>query len=641
MRAHRMSVALAVFALATATMLQPAASVPLDGDRGDGMFEQSISMPFLPDTTVDQVVAVDATATSLLPVRITVTGACEVRQLLGGVVIVAKGPGQCRVQANQDGDDLWLPAPVVYRTFDFFGGDAGVAISIDGPSWLMAAQGLSLRIPVRVSADDVAGARPTGTVTATLTPGPKTPACTSCLPTQATLDDSGRATIEINGAFTEKMAVGTYNLAIEYSGDVRYAKGTLRTGNVSIVPPGQQLGGEYGALPIVVSLGDSYISGEAGRWAGNTLDVFGAWRADVGEHAYHDAGTTEAIAGCHRSKNSEIHIEQAGAPVVSVNLACSGAETTTSYNKSGDFKPGIDFMQDESRAHRGQPLELYRLASANPGRVKMVVLSIGGNDFQFGTVVQTCLLNFLDPWGKPCKDLDSVKTLFAEPNWQRQLAAITGAIHHVDEAMTQAGYTSSDWDLVVQDYPSPVPGEIDRVRYPEKYSRQTVGGCGMFDADLTYANDVMLKRINQAVHDAVEASGLPNAHFLDLSNAYYGNRLCEKGPDLVGPGKTQVHKWTDPGAAIGSEWVSPIRAAGSFVPFSPFQLQESLHPGYWGQLANQVCVKLAYNHGDVRGGACVRVGGIYPNLDGDDRVYPVMELVRLADTPSTDARPSD
>ena len=77
----------------------------------------------------------------------------------------------------------------------------------------------------------------------------------------------------------------------------------------------------------VVSVGDSAISGEAGRWAGNTNGSPSNVDA-LGSTAYFDnAGATgEAIHGCHRSKASEIGI---GGGVAAANLACSGARTYT------------------------------------------------------------------------------------------------------------------------------------------------------------------------------------------------------------------------------------------------------------------------------------------------------------------------
>src|SRR5690242_7330965 len=74
--------------------------------------------------------------------------------------------------------------------------------------------------------------------------------------------------------------------------------------------------------PTIASVGDSYISGEAGRWAGNTNN--GSQYVDaLGATAYFDnaANTAEQINRCHRSKAAEVYI---GGGVNGVTLACSG-----------------------------------------------------------------------------------------------------------------------------------------------------------------------------------------------------------------------------------------------------------------------------------------------------------------------------
>src|SRR5215475_4402682 len=70
----------------------------------------------------------------------------------------------------------------------------------------------------------------------------------------------------------------------------------------------------------VVAVGDSAISGEAGRWAGNTNGSSSNVDA-LGPTAYDDnaANTAETTPGCHRSKAAEIWI----GGVDSANLACS------------------------------------------------------------------------------------------------------------------------------------------------------------------------------------------------------------------------------------------------------------------------------------------------------------------------------
>ena len=77
--------------------------------------------------------------------------------------------------------------------------------------------------------------------------------------------------------------------------------------------------------PAVVTLGDSAISGEAGRWAGNTNKSSSRIDA-LGPTAYWDAPGGEAIKGCHRSKSAQADIRDG---VLSANLACSGARTST------------------------------------------------------------------------------------------------------------------------------------------------------------------------------------------------------------------------------------------------------------------------------------------------------------------------
>ena len=97
--------------------------------------------------------------------------------------------------------------------------------------------------------------------------------------------------------------------------------------------------------PSVVAVGDSAISGEAGRWAGNTNGSSSNVDA-LGPTAYYDnsSNTAETIPGCHRSKSAEIGI---GGGVQSANLACSGAKTsTTPYSSGSNFKPGLDFYDD-------------------------------------------------------------------------------------------------------------------------------------------------------------------------------------------------------------------------------------------------------------------------------------------------------
>src|ERR687887_809605 len=159
--------------------------------------------------------------------------------------------------------------------------------------------------------------------------------------------------------------------------------------------------GPGSGTPAVVSVGDSAISGEAGRWAGNTNGSPSAVDA-LGSTAYYDNGsnTGEAIRGCHRSKAAEVHI---GGGVLSANLACSGARTSTNAGGS-DFKPGIDFYSDSS-GRIGQALALQRYAATH--NVKAVTLLIGANNYGFADIVQACVTDWLTSpswWPNYCND---------------------------------------------------------------------------------------------------------------------------------------------------------------------------------------------------------------------------------------------
>jgi hypothetical protein len=356
-----------------------------------------------------------------------------------------------------------------------------------------------------------------------------------------------------------------------------------------------------GVPDAVVALGDSAISGEAGRWAGNTNDS--PSRVDaLGSTAYHDVPGAEAIRGCHRSKAAEIHI----GGIESKNLACSGARTYTQpYSSGSNFKPGLDFY-DDGAGHIGQAKALEQYARTR--RVRLVVVLIGANNFGFASIVQTCVTDWLTSpswWKNYCHDDASVTSMFTAAYIDQQRQRVIGAFANVKRAMANAGYAAGDYRLVAQTYSSPVP-RGSGFRYPETgFTRQTIGGCGVWNRDADWANDTMVGVLNGVAKDAAGAHGLP---VLDAQRVLAGHRLCENTVGLLE--ERGVANWTVPGAADKTEWVSQIRTVTTLVP--PYQLQEDLHPSYWGQLALRNCLRQAYVQN--RGGTCRSEGG----MDGSE-----------------------
>ena len=387
---------------------------------------------------------------------------------------------------------------------------------------------------------------------------------------------------------------------------------TLATG---AQPAAAATSGPGVGTPYVASLGDSYISGEAGRWAGNTNQSSSEIDA-LGSAAYFDnaTNTAELIPGCHRSKSAEVQI---GGGVGSVNLACSGAKTSTFFDSSGNFKPGIDFYSDGS-GNQGQALMLQNFAATH--NVRMVMMSIGGNNFNFAGIVQTCVEDWLlSPswWPDYCSTDSSVTKNFSSSNIATQVAAIRGAIDNIRTAMADDGYSAAMYTIVVQDYPSPIPNSSG-FRYGQSgYTRQSVGGCGFWNTDANWANGTALPDINGAVKSAVTADGASNLKVMDISSVFNGHRLCENTVGLLE--EEGLTSWTNSGAVNKTEWVNQIRTVSTL--FGPYQVQESLHPNYWGQLALRDCARQAYNGGTPRGGSCTISGS---GLDAQGE--PVMAL---------------
>jgi hypothetical protein len=354
-------------------------------------------------------------------------------------------------------------------------------------------------------------------------------------------------------------------------------------------PPGE---------PWVVSLGDSAISGEAGRWAGNTNQS--SSKVDAGgADAYWDnaSNTGEQIKGCHRSESAAIHI----GTVSSMNLSCSGARTYTHGGGSSDFKPGIDFYN--GTYGKGQALALQEFASTH--NVDMVALLIGANDYGFADILQTCFLNwYTSPswWPNYCHDDSGIKSRFTSSNITAKTTAIKNAILRVRQAMANAGYADSDYTIMVHTYWSPVPNGSAN-RYPQTgYSRQTIGGCGMWNRDADWANSTVVPTFNNSVRNAVAQAGLSNTKILDLTSSLNGRRLCENTVGLLE--EKGVASWTSAGAVDKTEWVNQLRTTSTI--FGPYQIQESVHANHWGQMAMRSCMREAYNGGAPRGGACVR-----------------------------------
>ena len=326
----------------------------------------------------------------------------------------------------------------------------------------------------------------------------------------------------------------------------------------------------------------------------------------------------------------------------SKNLACSGAKVESfstgtwvatnpitgnkSVVKKGYFTPGLDFISVKETEEinpgngrcglpecKGQALLLQEIAEErkkNKENIKMVVVSISGNDFGFADLIQACVLAYR--FGGECSKQAKQIARFEKANLEAKQKLIEKGLNNVGSAMEKAGFKKADFTILVQDYPSPIPEEAAKFRYTENekpkigtYRRIDPGGCPFKDVDAAWANTTGLKKINETVkkaYEEVDKAAKYALKFMELETAFNGRRLCETGTSLVGEGKKpKFPTWDAPGAVDGTEWINQIRIV---TVGTEFYQQESVHPNYWGQLALRNCVRRAYDNGTPKGGTC-------------------------------------
>ncbi len=347
---------------------------------------------------------------------------------------------------------------------------------------------------------------------------------------------------------------------------------------------------------VLVSMGDSYIAGTAGRWRGNSngftnvpqnLEAFR--RSDTGANAYDNYGREFPGEECFRSRSAAIHL---GGNWTSVNIACSNARTNTRVDEDGKFKPGLD---------TGGQLDLLAdIAATDP--VRMVAVSIGANDFRFGPTVKNCVTGFLTSFSafpdRCSEDPEAVATLSPE-SIASVRASIARALGDIVTTMRDAGYADDAWALVSHNYPNPLPPP-SAMRYSQSgYERQVTGGCPFYDADLAWFATWMATvnaTVSAAAADATAATG-KEIVTLDLADLFEGRRLCEQGTKLV------EETTDDAGLVESAERVDMIRLT-SLAPGSPYNLNEGVHPNQLGQLAIRACLRSAFNDGAARSGTC-------------------------------------
>lgn len=323
----------------------------------------------------------------------------------------------------------------------------------------------------------------------------------------------------------------------------------------------------------IVSLGDSFISGEAGRWSGNSTNPFltrnGTDRAArctwYGECTYdaHRVYGSSYDNGCDRSDVA--HIKSANIAVnAKINLACSGAKTVNIWRAS-----------QGGQVFKGEAPQADQLATvAAQYNVKLVVLTITANDLGFADHVIDCTAMWFAGAG-PCYPYEQAEMDAAMPAAKNGLRK---AIDEVRAVMAAAGYSPTQWRFVLAGYSSPIPrGSNIRYQPDSNDDRWWEGGCPFYNADADWAKNTATPFIVDGMRQVAAEKGV---QFLDVRDALNGHEVCHVSSSLVGSSgpNSAAHEWV--------RWVNTGCCQGD--------AQESLHPNAFGQRALGKCVELIY-----------------------------------------------
>ncbi|WP_180357385.1 glycosyl hydrolase family 18 protein [Streptomyces sp. TLI_146] len=335
-------------------------------------------------------------------------------------------------------------------------------------------------------------------------------------------------------------------------------------GNENTVSRSVTLGKACIKRPATVSMGDSYISGEAGRWQGNAnTGATGSWgtdRAADGTTVYEK--DKDGDDACHRSDVAEIK----GADIPGIpqerrfNIACSGAETKHVISESqGKQRPQVQQLADIAAQYD----------------VDTIALSIGGNDLVFSTVVKSCVIAFITNSTNCSKDAgEAIRRRLGEAR-----ANVIKSIDAIRTTMTKAGQRPGSYRLVLQSYPSPLPAPANMRYSSENNDRSKKGGCPFYDPDINWTREGAIPDISDMLRGAAEESGVS---FLDLRDAFAGHELCSKSTRQASSDDTL----SKPVPASDAEWVR-------FIPTgltAPGDSVEAIHPNAYGQRALSTCL---------------------------------------------------
>ena len=235
---------------------------------------------------------------------------------------------------------------------------------------------------------------------------------------------------------------------------------------------------------------------------------------------------------------------------------------------------------------------------------------IGANNYGFAAIVERCVTNWLTSpswWKNYCSDDSDMTSRFTATRQTQETTNVSAALSGSRTAMTNAGYGDSQYKIIAQTYWTPIPRSTG-FRYGETgWTRQSVGGCGVWNRDANWAHDVVVKAMNEATTPS-RSPGSPTSSRSTSSTRSTGAAVRERRRPARGDRDRHVaepRRRRPFGVGLADPHGDDDRRA---LPAPGGQPRRLL-----GQLAMRNCLRLAYNGGAVAAGAaCASPTGSRP-----------------------------
>ena len=346
--------------------------------------------------------------------------------------------------------------------------------------------------------------------------------------------------------------------------------------------------------PWTASVGDSYISGEAGRWAGNTngssskIDALGskAYDDNAGGNGRTDRRLPplQSGRGLHRRRRQRREPRLLGRQDVDVQRRQHVQAGSRLLQLRRQRRPGADapaLRRDAQRQARGRV-----------DRRQQLQLREHRADVRRGLAAVAVVV----------AELLQRRQLGDEQLHVEQRQQSQGRNHDGDQKRragddqrraTPARSTRSSCRTIRRRFRSARASATPRAATRARKSAAAASGT----TTPTTPTKKCCRRSTARCSRRPPRRACPNVKTLELGSAFNGRRLCEKGVGLLE--EQGLSSWKGAGAVDKTEWINQIRTVTAIFP--PYEIQEDIHPNYWGELALRNCLTQAYNAGTPQG----------------------------------------